>query len=644
MKKLLIVIPILIAIGATAVVASVWQYGSYQDRAEMAAMCGIFGYRGTAQQNLSKEVQDCFKTFSGEYLGFSVITRYRTTLSSSMTSSQTTIPVSSMKTFDGDTITMAMLGSKVYLTVEPGSNREEIIKCTGISGSSWTGCTRGLAFSGTDESSVAANRKAHNAGSTVVISNVHYVYEELIDKDSNNTSTAKIISKDMLATSTMCLYDTNYCFRVNDGMIQWTVDNFTNSYNFTSSTISQLTASSTRAIGVTDSKVHLNISDDAGLVFDGSTGYLETLLNNSITSGTDGLAVNTSTDFTWTGNNTLSGNTLITGNTTTTGDFNLGGDVKKNGNIVNFFGGDGSDGALNVTSGTTTLDANSARVLIKNYTSINIAAGATLTISNQHANGTILVLKSQGDTTINGTIDLSEMGGSGGAARVNSGEGSSGSTGTGFLRNNDVLDILVSNTRISFNMSCVGLGGKSGSPSYSDDAGGGGGGAGYANGSNGNSGNSLGEGNLNGHGGLGGTKQYGIDGGLESYINSNLLYVAAGCGGGSGGVRYHGTSGAGGRGGGGLLFEVGGDLTYGASSVIDLSGGNGGSASGADEGASGGGGGGGGIGMAVYNGTLTDSGLTTIVTGGAGGSASGGSGKGGNGGVGKFTNNQNTEF
>jgi hypothetical protein len=320
MKKLLIAIPILIAIGATAVGASVWQYGSYQERAEMAAMCGIFGYRGTAQQNLSKEVQECFKTFSGEYLGFSVITRYRTTLSSSMTSSQSTIPVSSMKTFDGDTITMAMLGSKVYLTVEPGSNREEIIKCTGISGSSWTGCTRGLAFSGTDESSVVANRKAHNAGSTVVISNVHYVYEELIDKDSNNTSTAKIISKDMLAISTMCLYDTNYCFRVNDGMIQWTVDNFTNSYNFTSSTISQLTASSTRAIGVTDSKVHLNISDDGGLVFDGSTGYLETLLNNSITSGTDGLAVNTSTDFTWSGDQTWTGNNSFTGSNSFTGE------------------------------------------------------------------------------------------------------------------------------------------------------------------------------------------------------------------------------------------------------------------------------------------------------------------------------------
>jgi hypothetical protein len=103
-------------------------------------------------------------------------------------------------------------------------------------------------------------------------------------------------------------------------MIQWTVDNFTNSYNFTSSTISQLTASSTRAIGVTDSKVHLNISDNAGLAFNGSTGYLETLLNNSLTSNADGLAVNTSTDFTWTGDNTFSGENSFTGTTTFSGN------------------------------------------------------------------------------------------------------------------------------------------------------------------------------------------------------------------------------------------------------------------------------------------------------------------------------------
>lgn len=125
-------------------------------------------------------------------LGFSVVTRYKTTLASPMTSSQTTIPASSVTSFDGHTLTMVDLGSSVYLTVEPGASKEEIIKCTGISGTSWTGCTRGLAFYGTSEISVSTNQKTHNAGSTVVMSNVHYIYEQLVDKDSTQNVTSTL--------------------------------------------------------------------------------------------------------------------------------------------------------------------------------------------------------------------------------------------------------------------------------------------------------------------------------------------------------------------------------------------------------------------------------------------------------------------
>ncbi len=553
MKKLLLTTLILFGIGVEAANATVWQYGLYQERAEMAAMCGIFGYRGTAEQNLSKTVQDCFKSLTGEVLGFSVITRYRTTLSSSMTSFQSTIPVSSMKTFDGTTITMSLLGSKVYLTVEPGTTREEIIKCTGIYGSSWTGCTRGLAFSGTDESSVAANREAHNAGSAVVISNVHYVYEELIDKDSNNTSTAKIISKDMLATSTMCLYDTNYCFRVNDGMIQWTVDNFANSYNFTSSTISQLTASSTRAIGVTDSKVHLNISDNAGLAFDNSTGYLETLLNNSITSGTDGLAVNTSTNFTWTGTNTFSATTTFTGTMSHRG-----------------FGGIGTDGALSITAGaTTTLDANYANVVVKNYSSINIPNTAGLTLSNASTSGTILILKSQGDCTIGGNVWLKGFG--------------------------------VSASATTSPYGFIGAESANGVPVYGKY------GAAVV-------------------GGAGGAMYGTTTGSLYTTATDNLstktIIVIPGSRGGHGadGLAAGGVGGAGGAGGGALIIECGGYLNFTGSIVVD--GGNG--ANGADSAdansAGGGGGGGGSAGMAVilYNGLISNTG-TIYARGGAGG-------------------------
>jgi len=127
---------------------------------------------------------DAYEPASENLLGFSVITRYKTTTSGSMTSTQTSVPVSSMTTFDGTTITMSLLGNEAYISLEPGSSREEIVECTGISSLSWTPCTRGLAFSGTSTSTVAANRKTHNSGSIVIMSNVHYVFERLVDKES----------------------------------------------------------------------------------------------------------------------------------------------------------------------------------------------------------------------------------------------------------------------------------------------------------------------------------------------------------------------------------------------------------------------------------------------------------------------------
>ena len=75
------------------------------------------------------------------------------------------------------------------------------------------------------------------------------------------------------------------------------------------------------------------------------------------------------------------------------------------------FGGTGADGALNVTSGTTTIDCTNQNVCLKNYSSINVSVGATLAFSNPASDGTIIILKSTGATTIAGTIDARGMGG-----------------------------------------------------------------------------------------------------------------------------------------------------------------------------------------------------------------------------------------
>src|SRR3990167_961379 len=123
-----------------------------------------------------------------------VISSWKTTLSSSITSSQTTIPVTSIKTSDDTevTITATLIDSFGYMVIEPGSSRVEIIKFTGITDNvdgtgTLTGVTRGLAFSGATETERSGNAKAHQAGSTIMMSNVQYYYDKLVDTDQAET-------------------------------------------------------------------------------------------------------------------------------------------------------------------------------------------------------------------------------------------------------------------------------------------------------------------------------------------------------------------------------------------------------------------------------------------------------------------------
>lgn len=258
--------------------------------------------------------------------------------------------------------------------------------------------------------------------------------------------------------------------------------------------------------------------------------------------------------------------------------------------VDNKFGGDGSDGALSVASGTTTVDLGSAKYVVKNYTSINIASGATLTFSNPHSEGTIIVLKSQGDVTIEGSIDGVGFGAAGGAGSVG-------------------------------NTSGLGAGA----------------------GSNGNNAWFVFDSNI--HYGLGGDTLDGGDGGValtntifylkeENKKFTKTLYIKCGDGGGGGqggsnasGAGAGGTGGTGGAGGAGLIVECGGELDF--SGTIDVSGAdgeNGGNQTGTYASA-GGGGGGGSAGMCVllYNSVSINTGTITASggDGGDGGSATG---------------------
>lgn len=254
------------------------------------------------------------------------------------------------------------------------------------------------------------------------------------------------------------------------------------------------------------------------------------------------------------------------------------------------FGGDGTDGVLAITSGTTTLDLGASKVFSKNYSSISITGTGSLTFTNPHTNGTIIILKSQGAVTITSSatraIDARGFGGQGGATDT------SGSEGTGIL--DDVIHY-----------------GLDGSVRTA---------------------------------GLIYTNKF-------LYTNTSdrlarlamFIHTGSGGGGGASGAGGGTAGGSGGSGGAGLLIRCGGALNF--TGTIDVSGKNG--SDGVDLAAvrrSGGGGGGGSCGQCIilYNSLTVNSGTIT-ASGGAGGrggdttgAGAGTSAGGGGGGAGAY--------
>jgi len=222
-----------------------------------------------------------------------------------------------------------------------------------------------------------------------------------------------------------------------------------------------------------------------------------------------------------------------------------------------------------------------------NYTSISITGTGVLAFSNPHANGTVIIIKSQGNVTLTSSatpmIDASGLGSDGGAAASDTTaggptDGTSGANGIGTT------------------------------PYFTD---GGGAGVGGSPGTEGSAGTGISI--------------------LGTYKTSNHLYgryawVFVGAGGGSGSATAIAgggscTSGAGGKGGGALIIECAGAFNFTTTSGISVAGAVGGNASNgamtqSTEG--GGGGGGGGYCLIIYN-SLTANTGTITVSGGAGG-------------------------
>ncbi len=246
---------------------------------------------------------------------------------------------------------------------------------------------------------------------------------------------------------------------------------------------------------------------------------------------------------------------------------------------IGTFGGNGSDGALTISSGTTTISLGSASTVVKNYTSISITGTGALAFSNPASTGTIIILKSQGGITLTSStipnIDASGMGAAGGTGGAPANDGVNGTEG---------LSI--------FDASVHGGGKGIYDPPGASTAG-----VVYTN-----------------------TALYTV---IAYTLTRKSIFLACGSGGGGGAgtqnVGTPATGAAGGRGGGVLVIECAGALNFTSALGISVAGLVGATSTNGE-----GAGGGGTTGMAVvlYN-TLTAASGTINTAGGAGGPATG---------------------
>lgn len=238
--------------------------------------------------------------------------------------------------------------------------------------------------------------------------------------------------------------------------------------------------------------------------------------------------------------------------------------------------GDGSDGALNVTSGTTQIDCTGEvnGLLIKQYTTFNVSVGATLEFINVPSYGITFVPICQGSFTNAGTIDGAGDGTLGGAG-VTQTRTSNGAFGTD---GNDATEV---HDALRFGQQRKGI---KGARQTTNDGGSGV----YAAASGASSGaNSAADGNASSAATDSIASAGAVSGGvslttalLKLIANSGGISLAPGAGGGSGSLSYHNngyssgsfvaTSQNGGRGGASMLVICGGDYTM--SGTINLSG------------------------------------------------------------------------
>lgn len=249
--------------------------------------------------------------------GYTPVTGYQSRTTSYIAANATTISVASTRDKAGNQIVLSDISAsstvRVFMSLATGTSKEEILYCTGVTASSWTGCVRGLSFQGGDATASSTLAFAHNAGTSIIITDVGQFFSEFVDMSSSQTIFGtKTFNTFPQATSTTAIPTA-----ANQLATKYYVDNV-GAGGFTASNVS-----TTRGLSVDGSvpeRVGVNASSTAGLAFESSGRmYVNTDSTGGITfNGSGALKVDTADDFSYTG--TVTATTLRVATAPTNGN------------------------------------------------------------------------------------------------------------------------------------------------------------------------------------------------------------------------------------------------------------------------------------------------------------------------------------
>jgi len=235
-----------------------------------------------------------------EMIGLAIPTdNYNSFLTSPLSASASIVYVNALPTGVSSTI--------YTLFASDGTTPREKIYCTSkaTSPNQLTGCVRGVSFSPVNGviDETAGTGLPHSKNTRIAITdNINFSGKALAilngsqKTDANNFDIGTASSTD----GNKCLRfdnsdtDGQICRNASTGNLYWTLDGGSNTYNFTSSTFSQLIASSTGGLSIVDGEILINASSTTGGMIDGDNNYYQAI-GNALEYTGNAIAVSTST-------------------------------------------------------------------------------------------------------------------------------------------------------------------------------------------------------------------------------------------------------------------------------------------------------------------------------------------------------------